>query len=189
MGNAPPVADAGPNQIGVPAGTITLNGSGSYDPDGDPITFQWTQDGGPAVALSSSNSAITTFSAASGQNYDFKLTVKDNYGATGTARVAVTTSTPAKVQILSFAANPPSITPGQTSTLGWQVINADTVVITSLGNVALTGTASVSPTVTTTYVLTATGGGTTITANATVTVAAAQTSSLLLRFADQHHGG
>jgi len=178
VGNAPPVADAGPNQIGVPAGTITLNGSGSYDPDGDPITFLWTQDGGPAVALSSANTAITTFPAAAGQNYDFKLTVKDSYGATGTARVAVTTLTPTKVQILSFAANPPSILPGQSSTLGWQVIGADTVTITSLGNVALVGTDPVTPAVTTTYVLTATGGGSTITANATVTVGVPQTALL-----------
>src|SRR6185369_6932354 len=42
-GNQAPVADAGPDQIGVAAGTITLNGSGSFDPEGDPITYQWSQ--------------------------------------------------------------------------------------------------------------------------------------------------
>src|SRR5439155_1634257 len=36
IGNSPPVANAGPDQIGVAAGQITLDGSGSYDPDGDP---------------------------------------------------------------------------------------------------------------------------------------------------------
>ena len=38
-GNAAPVADAGPNQILPGAQTVTLNGSASYDPDGDPITY------------------------------------------------------------------------------------------------------------------------------------------------------
>jgi hypothetical protein len=46
VGNSPPVADAGPNQTGVAAGTITLNGSGSYDPDGDPLTYSWQQISG-----------------------------------------------------------------------------------------------------------------------------------------------
>src|SRR5581483_8685345 len=40
-GSSPPIADAGPDQIGVPAGTITLNGSNSHDPNGLPITFHW----------------------------------------------------------------------------------------------------------------------------------------------------
>ena len=51
-GVSPPVANAGPDQIGIPAGTVTLNGSGSYDPNGEALTYQWVQEGGPAVALS-----------------------------------------------------------------------------------------------------------------------------------------
>ena len=44
VGTSPPVANAGPNQIGVPAGTITLNGSGSYDPLGEALTYQLVAD-------------------------------------------------------------------------------------------------------------------------------------------------
>src|SRR4029077_1553981 len=41
--NSPPVANAGPDQVGITAGTVTLDGSASYDPDNDAITYQWTQ--------------------------------------------------------------------------------------------------------------------------------------------------
>src|SRR6185369_15644127 len=60
-GNAAPVADAGPNQALPGSATVTLNGSGSYDPDGDPLTYQWAQESGPAVTLSAPAAAATTF--------------------------------------------------------------------------------------------------------------------------------
>ena len=50
-GSAPPVADAGANQLGVRAGAITLNGSGSYDPLGLVLTYSWAQINGPTVTL------------------------------------------------------------------------------------------------------------------------------------------
>ena len=49
--NHAPVALAGPDQQGYRADTFLLDGSGSYDPNTDPITFQWTQRQGPAVNL------------------------------------------------------------------------------------------------------------------------------------------
>ena len=157
IGNAPPVADAGPDQIGVPAGLIQLDGSASYDPDGDPITFQWIQEAGPMTALSNPIGARTSFTAGSGQAYTFRLVVKDDHGGQAFARVHVTTHAVQRPQILSFTGNPLQINTGETSTLGWQVINANTVTITGVGDVPLTGTRPVSPPMTTTYVLTATG--------------------------------
>jgi hypothetical protein len=177
IGNDAPVADAGPNQSLPGAATVTLNGSASYDPDGDPITYQWIQEAGPAVSLSGPTSAITTFAAVASQVYTFRLLVKDTNGAQGSARVTITTGN-GDVKILSFAANPSSINPGQSSTLGWQVINADTVTITNLGSVQLVGTAAVTPAVTTTYTLTATRGSQTVTATATVTVGGGPGSGL-----------
>jgi hypothetical protein len=79
---------------------------------------------------------------------------------------------------VAFTANPTSINAGQSSTLSWQVSNADTVTITSLGTVALTGSQAVTPATTTTYTLTATHGTQTATANATVTVNGASGSGL-----------
>ncbi|MEM6800839.1 MAG: glycosyl hydrolase [Bacteroidota bacterium] len=44
------VADAGPNQIVVlPQNRATLDAGASFDPDGNPLSYQWTQIYGPSV--------------------------------------------------------------------------------------------------------------------------------------------
>ena len=50
--NRPPVANAGPDQLTVEAtgsggAPVTLNGSGSMDPDGDALSYTWTEGGSP----------------------------------------------------------------------------------------------------------------------------------------------
>ncbi len=170
IGHTAPVADAGPDQIGVPAGPITLNGSASYSPDGLPLTFRWIQESGPAVTLTSPANAITSFPAAAGTAYVFRLVVTDSLGASSQARVHVTTAAADRPQILFFNANPTTIQSGQSATLTWRVLNATTVNISGLGNVQPQGSAPVSPTQTTTYTLTATNANGTDNATATVTV-------------------
>ena len=173
-GNQAPVADAGPDQLGIAAGTVTLNGSGSFDPDGDPITYQWSQIAGPAVSISGMSSATASFPAAAGQSYAFRLTVKDDKGAQGIGRTSVTTQQPAvqqQVQIIRFQASPTNIRAGQASTIDWQVLNADSVIISELGTVdAKNGTRAVTPTKTTQYTLTARNSVSQATATTTITV-------------------
>ena len=170
VGHQPPIADAGPNQTLEGPATVTLNGSNSYSPDGDKLTYQWTQQSGPGVALSSPASAITTFAAAANQVYTFQLVVRDTLGAQSTARVTITTTSVPPPQILLFTALPAGIQPGQTSTLAWQVVNADTVTITSIGGVVPSGSVQVSPAATTVYQITATKGSVSVTATASITV-------------------
>ena len=41
--NVAPVANAGPDQAGMaPVSLVTLNGSGSSDANGDPLTYSWS---------------------------------------------------------------------------------------------------------------------------------------------------
>lgn len=173
VGNSAPIADAGPDQIGVPAGLITLDGSGSYDPDGDPITFQWTQISGPGVSLSGATTAKATFTAVEGQTYAFRLTVKDPGGLQGTARTTVSTRTAQRVNILRFTATPTTTLAGRPVVLEWVIENAQSASIDNgVGNVdPRAGQATVSPNQTTTYTLTAVGeGNTTSRRSVTVTV-------------------
>ncbi len=79
-GNQAPVANAGPDQTVNEGALVNLNGNGSSDPDGSPLTFLWTQTGGPAVALSSSTSPTPTFTApqvAANTILTFQLVVND----------------------------------------------------------------------------------------------------------------
>ncbi len=157
-GASPPIADAGPDQIGVPAGTITLNGSNSRDPNGEALTYQWVQETGPAVSISGANQAIATFSAVSGQSYTFRLTVRNTDNLQASARVRISTNAPSVVSILFFNANPTAINAGQTSQLSWSIQNATSATITpGIGAVnPSNGTITVAPTMSTTYTLTAT---------------------------------
>jgi hypothetical protein len=77
---------------------------------------------------------------------------------------------PAK--ILSFAAEPNSIQPGQSVTLTWVVVNADRITVDQgVGVVETRGSQKVTPAVTTTYTLRAVGRGGADQKSLTVTVA------------------
>jgi hypothetical protein len=90
--NQNPTASAGPDQVVRSGDLVTLSGSGS-DPDGDTLSFSWTQVLGPSVSLSGASSATATFTAptvSSDMNLSFRLTVNDGRGGTASDDTVVT---------------------------------------------------------------------------------------------------
>ena len=58
-----PIANAGPDRTVGSAADVILDGSGSSDPNGDAISFAWTQTAGEAVTLINANTANAAFQA------------------------------------------------------------------------------------------------------------------------------
>lgn len=88
--NVAPVANAGANKsITLPTSSVKLYGS-AKDSDGTIAAYKWTQYGGPSTAtISNSTTATATVSGLKEGNYYFRLTVKDNAGATHSDNVLV----------------------------------------------------------------------------------------------------
>lgn len=93
--NDPPVADAGPDQSVNTGSTVLLDGTGSYDPDGDPITYSWVFVSKPvdsAATLSGADTATPSFVADLDGTYEVELTVSDGE-LSSTDSVVVTAAT------------------------------------------------------------------------------------------------
>jgi len=82
--NSAPVADAGADQYFENEGiNIQLDGSQSFDPDGDPITYAWTIISKPQdslAELTNSNDVQPTFVADTDGDYIIELVVTDDLG-------------------------------------------------------------------------------------------------------------
>lgn len=92
--NRAPMADAGDERSGFPGAELTLNGTRSADPDGDVITYAWTQSDGPEVDITGADTAQPQFIApptgdALLLTLTFSLTVSDGSASSDPATVTV----------------------------------------------------------------------------------------------------
>ena len=99
--NDAPIANAGPDLGSVSFGTsITLNGSASFDPNGNPLTYSWTlltkPAGSPAV-LANPTSVSPTFTVDRAGDYVVQLIVNDGTVSSAPDSVIISTSNVAPV--------------------------------------------------------------------------------------------
>ena len=99
-GPVAPIANAGPDQTltdsnGLPGEPVTLNGSGSSDPDGTIATYQWALQVNPNTSQPLGTGQTITVNLPDGIN-DVRLTVTDNAGITATDAVSVTVNAAAR---------------------------------------------------------------------------------------------
>jgi uncharacterized delta-60 repeat protein len=83
--NTPPVADAGPDQTVDEGATVTFDGSGSSDADGDTLTYSW--DFGDNAQ---GTGVAPTHVYADDGVYTVKLTVDDGHGFQASSTMKVT---------------------------------------------------------------------------------------------------
>ena len=82
-----------PNLVVNGGSPVTLDGSLSYDPDGNQIIFAWTQIAGPSVIISDANTPKAKFIAPNVETdkiMSFELTVTDENGLSDSGIVQIT---------------------------------------------------------------------------------------------------
>jgi hypothetical protein len=105
--NNGPVANAGVDQTVDVGDNVVLNGSLSYDPDGDPLDFQWTLSGvpgGSTAALDDPTSALPQFVADLQGVYVVELVVTDGSESSQPDEVRITAAAADDGDCLSCAA-------------------------------------------------------------------------------------
>lgn len=116
--NVAPVASAGTDQsITVIGTTVLLDGSQSYDPDGDSITYQWAftlKPAGSNASLVNPDTAMPTFSADVRGDYVVQLTVKDASTQSSPDTVSVSFE---NIKPVAHAGTGQSVTVGDTVTI------------------------------------------------------------------------
>ncbi|MGH8520324.1 MAG: Ig-like domain-containing protein, partial [Gammaproteobacteria bacterium] len=98
--NGAPVADAGDDANAVTGQSVSLNGSGSTDPNGDTITFSWRFMAVPPASILTDASIVNpttpgpSFTPDVDGPYELELTVTDPGGLFSTDTVIIMAATP-----------------------------------------------------------------------------------------------
>ncbi|HWS46374.1 MAG TPA: PKD domain-containing protein [Acidimicrobiia bacterium] len=113
-----PTASAGSAQ-GVKVGSsVTLDGSGSGQAQGHPLTYTWSQTSGPAVTLSDTHAVKPTFTAPTrATSLGFSLTVVDGQNAVTGTGTNGNTSTASSTTVTVTTYTAPAVSAGSDQSL------------------------------------------------------------------------
>ncbi|HTN44085.1 MAG TPA: CARDB domain-containing protein [Nitrospiria bacterium] len=119
--NLIPVANAGPDQSVYPGNTVTLDGSGSTDPDGNyPLTYAWTiisKPVGSAPTLTNPTAVNPSFPADLPGIYMVRLVVTDAKGLAGSPDDVVVITVPNQPDLTMTSISPNASIANQGGTL------------------------------------------------------------------------
>lgn len=105
-----PVADAGPPQVvqcvGPDGALVTLDGSNSYDPDGNPLEFEWSVRGGAVLGTSPVIELLLSLGT-----HEAILTVDDGVDGASSDAVVITVQDAVPPTIDSLTATPNVLRP------------------------------------------------------------------------------
>jgi hypothetical protein len=154
--NTAPVANAGPNQTINTTDEVTLDGSGSFDPNGDSITYAWTLTSKPAESTATLTGATTvspTFTADLTGSYVVSLVVSDGTVNSSPDTVTVLATIPVAnagpdqtvevTDVVTLDGSGSSDATGDTLTYAWTLTS-----VPESSTATLTGATTVSPTFT-----------------------------------------
>ena len=160
-----------------PGEAVSFVGHGT-DTDGTVVAYRWRSNLDDAL----STTANFESSSLSSGTHIIYFKVQDNNGTWSTEvrkDLTISDSVVNAPAINSFNANPGSISSGGTATLNWNITNATIVSIDQgIGDVASTGSRTVSPVTTTTYTLTATNSAGSVNANTQIIVSGSPPSGI-----------
>jgi subtilase family serine protease/prenyltransferase beta subunit len=165
--------------------TVTITNNGNASLTGAPFAVQIAGNSIPFTATVAMGQTVTkqlTFDTTSLSPQTYTATLVSLI--TGQAvTLSTSTFTVLVPQVISFTATPSTIIAGQSTTLTWITANATSVSISGItASQPANGSIVISPTTTTSYVLTATGPGGTASASVTVTVKPSTASSIAANF-------
>ncbi len=153
---------------------------------GETAILSWEVQNASSISIDPGMPAAASTGAekvAPSSTTTYILTAGNSAGSTRATALLTVASAPVTPQppasglpvILSFSASPSSINAGGSAILSWTTSNATGATISGIGAVGASGATSVSPAVTTTYILTATNGINSVTGATSVAVTGTST--------------